>query len=90
MSDSTELQPAPQIDAPRRPGVGTRFGIGLVRFYQRRISPILPASCRYRPTCSQYTLEAIRKYGLFRGSWMGAKRISRCHPFHPGGYDPVP
>lgn len=73
-----------------RPGVAARFGLSLIRFYQRKISPLTPASCRYRPTCSQYTLEAIQKYGLLRGGWMGTRRISRCHPFHPGGYDPVP
>ena len=60
-----------------------------IRFYQRFISPMLPPSCRYTPTCSQYTIEAIRLYGL-RGLWMGLLRIGRCHPYAPGGYDPVP
>lgn len=64
--------------------------MGLIRFYQRRISPLAGASCRFHPTCSQYTLEAVEKYGAARGSWLGARRILRCHPFHPGGYDPVP
>jgi len=62
----------------------------LIKLYQSTISRVLPSSCRYEPTCSQYTLEAIEKYGFFKGGWMGAKRIARCHPFHPGGYDPVP
>jgi putative membrane protein insertion efficiency factor len=64
--------------------------LGLIRFYKRFISPLLPPSCIYHPTCSQYTYEAIDKYGVLRGSWMGFKRILRCHPFAKGGYDPVP
>ena len=66
-----------------------RGALAAIRMYQRWISPFLGASCRYEPTCSRYTEQAIEKYGLFRGSWMGAKRIARCHPWHPGGYDPV-
>ncbi len=62
----------------------------MVRFYQRFISPGLPPSCRFYPTCSEYTLQAITKYGALKGAWLGIKRIGRCHPFHPGGYDPVP
>lgn len=64
--------------------------IGLVRFYQIAISPLFPPSCRYTPTCSQYTLEAIKIHGAFRGTWLGIKRISSCHPFGGSGYDPVP
>jgi putative membrane protein insertion efficiency factor len=66
------------------------LALAMIRFYKRFISPILPSSCIYQPTCSQYTYEAIERYGVIRGSWMGAKRIARCHPFHEGGYDPVP
>lgn len=62
----------------------------LLRAYQRYISPALGNNCIYQPTCSQYTYEAIEKHGVARGSWLGLKRISRCHPFHQGGYDPVP
>jgi putative membrane protein insertion efficiency factor len=64
--------------------------MGAVRFYQKFISPGLPPSCRFYPTCSEYTLQAIAKYGALKGTWLGIKRVGRCHPFHPGGYDPVP
>lgn len=66
------------------------FVLAMIKIYQQTISQVLPPQCRYTPTCSQYTLEAIEKYGFFKGSWLGIKRISRCHPFHEGGYDPVP
>jgi hypothetical protein len=62
----------------------------LIRAYQYLISPVLPPSCRFTPTCSQYAYEAISRYGVMRGGLMAIKRILRCHPFHPGGYDPVP
>lgn len=71
-------------------GSGARAVIVLIRFYQRVISPLFPPSCRYTPSCSQYTLEAVTKYGAARGLFMGGRRLLRCHPFHPGGYDPVP
>jgi putative membrane protein insertion efficiency factor len=61
-----------------------------VRFYQLAISPMLGRNCRYAPTCSQYTIEAIREWGPLKGGWMGLKRISRCHPWGSHGYDPVP
>ncbi len=64
--------------------------LGLIRFYQRVISPLFPPTCRFTPTCSHYSFEAISRYGLFRGGWLSLKRISRCHPFNPGGHDPVP
>jgi putative membrane protein insertion efficiency factor len=63
--------------------------IALIRGYQLAVSPLLPPSCRFTPTCSEYTMEAIKKYGALRGSYLGARRLLRCHPFHPGGYDPV-
>lgn len=62
----------------------------LLRFYKRYLSPLLPSACRFEPTCSVYMYQAIEKYGVIRGGWMGLKRLGRCQPFHPGGYDPVP
>jgi uncharacterized protein len=62
----------------------------LIRFYQLTISRLLPPSCRFTPSCSVYGYEAIEKYGFLKGGWMAMKRIGRCHPFNPGGYDPVP
>ncbi|MEQ1828418.1 MAG: membrane protein insertion efficiency factor YidD [Pirellula sp.] len=62
--------------------------IGLVRFYQRAISPLLGSNCRFTPTCSQYMIEAVEKYGVIRGGFKGVLRICRCHPFRKGGYDP--
>lgn len=62
----------------------------LIRFYQSGISPFLPPSCRYTPTCSHYALEALKKHGLFKGGWLGLKRILSCHPWGKNGYDPVP
>ena len=67
--------------------------LALIRFYRKHISPLTPPSCRYIPTCSQYAMEAIEKYGAAKGGWLALKRISRCHPFHRGEhdfYDPVP
>ncbi|MBQ0146751.1 MAG: membrane protein insertion efficiency factor YidD [Lachnospiraceae bacterium] len=66
--------------------------IELIRFYQKYMSPffILKPPCIYTPSCSEYTLQAIEKYGALKGGWMGFKRILRCNPFHEGGYDPVP
>jgi hypothetical protein len=62
----------------------------LVKFYQRAISPYLPNSCRYVPTCSQYFIDAVKKYGPLKGGWLGTRRILRCHPWGGHGYDPVP
>ena len=63
--------------------------IALLRFYKAGVSPLLPPSCRFVPTCSEYAMEAIERYGALKGSWMGLRRLLRCHPFHPGGFDPV-
>jgi len=67
-----------------------RLALGLIKLYQNTVSKVLPSVCRFQPTCSQYALGAIKKYGFVRGSWLAAKRIVRCNPFTEGGYDPVP
>ncbi len=64
--------------------------LALIHFYQRHISPLLGSNCRYYPTCSHYTADAIERYGALRGGWMGLRRIARCHPWAAGGFDPVP
>ncbi|HHY28676.1 MAG TPA: membrane protein insertion efficiency factor YidD [Desulfitobacterium dehalogenans] len=63
--------------------------VSLIRVYQRYISPLKRPSCRFYPTCSEYSIQAIQKYGVIKGGWKSAVRILKCHPFHPGGYDPV-
>jgi len=62
----------------------------LIGFYQKYISPLKPATCRFYPTCSEYATQALEKYGLLKGLWLSIRRISHCHPFNPGGYDPLP
>jgi putative membrane protein insertion efficiency factor len=72
------------FDVPRR------LAVMVIRIYQKLVSPRLGANCRYSPTCSSYTAEAITKFGVFKGTWLGMKRVGRCHPLREGGYDPVP
>ncbi|WP_079709552.1 membrane protein insertion efficiency factor YidD [Paraliobacillus ryukyuensis] len=64
--------------------------IGIIRFYQKFISPMTSPSCRFQPTCSQYSLESVRRFGAMKGTYLSVRRILKCHPFHPGGFDPVP
>lgn len=64
--------------------------INLIKIYRLFISPLFPPSCRFQPSCSQYCLEAIQRFGVWQGTFLGIKRLLRCHPLHPGGYDPVP
>jgi uncharacterized protein len=78
------------MSAERAPGVAGRMLIGLIRLYQLTFARLLPSSCRFYPSCSQYAIEATRIHGAAKGSWLAAKRVARCHPFHPGGLDPVP
>jgi putative membrane protein insertion efficiency factor len=76
--------------ASRRPPVVVDLLVLLVRVYQRLISPLFPASCRYVPSCSEYAAQALRRHGMVRGLWLAARRIVRCHPWAEGGDDPVP
>ena len=92
MSEAT-----PGTGSGTRRGIVARLGrlaswplILLVRAYQLFLSPLLPPSCRYTPSCSAYAIEALPRHGALRGSWLAVRRIARCHPFRPGGYDPVP
>ncbi len=64
--------------------------IALVKAYRYVVSPLIGPSCRFHPSCSEYAVDALRRFGALRGSWLAARRIARCHPWHPGGYDPVP
>jgi len=66
-----------------------RILVGLIRLYQIFISPLKGQTCRFYPSCSEYSVQALKKYGVIKGSWKSIRRISRCHPFHPGGHDPV-
>ena len=63
--------------------------VAILRLYKLALSPLLPSACRYYPSCSEYMRQAVEKYGVVRGGWMGIKRVARCHPFHQGGLDPV-
>jgi len=69
--------------------IGTRLMIFMLTLYRRLISPLLPASCRFYPSCSCYAIESFKKYGVARGALLTLRRLAKCHPFHPGGYDPV-
>lgn len=68
----------------------TGLGLATIRFYQRNVSGSLPPACRFEPTCSHYSYEAIERYGALRGGWLALRRLVRCNPFHSRGYDPVP
>ena len=73
-----------------RSDIMARLCMLLIKFYQKFISPFTPPVCRFTPTCSQYAYQAFQKYGFFKGGWLALKRILKCHPFHKGGYDPLP
>ena len=78
------------IKAPNELSRPVRVALWLINFYRMAVSPMLPPCCRFEPTCSQYTYQAIARFGLRRGGWLGLKRLARCRPFGPCGYDPVP
>ena len=80
----------PGRQAEARPSAGARMLMGMIAGYRRFISPLLGPHCRFAPSCSAYALEAVRVHGALRGSWLAVRRIARCHPFNPGGLDPVP
>jgi putative membrane protein insertion efficiency factor len=67
-----------------------RVALGAIRLYQRTASRVVPSTCRFTPSCSDYGYEAIERYGVARGGWLALRRVGRCHPLHPGGFDPVP
>jgi len=81
---------APEKKNGTVPGLPARVLIAPIVAYQRFVSPLLGPRCRFAPSCSQYAVEALREYGPTRGVWLAVRRLARCHPFHPGGYDPVP
>lgn len=86
-----EHEERPAVVAPTGLAAVPRFLLILgVRLYQVALSPLLGGSCRYYPSCSAYAIEALERHGAARGSWLAIRRIGRCHPFRPGGYDPVP
>jgi uncharacterized protein len=68
----------------------TRVAVAVITLYQRLLSPLLPRACRFAPTCSEYAKLALVEHGALRGAWLVLRRVVRCHPFHPGGYDPPP
>ncbi len=70
--------------------IGRACGVAAIHFYQRWISLFMPATCRFSPSCSEYAAQAVARHGLVQGGWLTIRRLLRCHPFHPGGYDPVP
>ena len=76
--------------APASPSAAARVLVALIAGYRRFVSPLLAPRCRFEPSCSAYALGAVREHGALRGSWLAVRRVARCHPFHPGGLDPVP
>lgn len=84
------MRAEPGRQAEAGPSAGARMLMGTIAGYRRFISPLLGPHCRFAPSCSAYALEAVREHGALRGSWLAVRRLARCHPFNPGGFDPVP
>jgi len=85
------MTPEPRLTGlPWRTRPSTALLLALIGFYRVAISPWLASACRFQPTCSRYAFQAVERHGPLRGSWLGLRRLFRCHPLHPGGYDPVP
>lgn len=87
---SAETREALPSLAPKAPSAAARAAAGFLRLYKRYVSPLLPRACRFHPTCSEYAREAILRHGFARGAGLALRRLGRCHPFHEGGFDPVP
>ena len=90
VDDSSNSAKRPASKYTRVASLPKRGFIRFVRFYQRAVSPLFPRTCRFVPSCSQYAVVAVSRYGLIKGGWLFLKRITKCGPWHPGGYDPVP
>ena len=79
-----------ELPRETRAGIGTRLAVVLLHGWHRYLSPAVGPACRFEPSCSCYTATAVERYGVMRGLWLGVRRLARCHPYHPGGFDPVP
>lgn len=90
MTDRSLRVESPTLARTGRPGRAARAVIVLLAAYQRVVSPLLGPNCRFHPSCSRYAIEAVGAHGVLRGGWLALRRLSRCHPFHEGGLDPVP
>ncbi len=90
MRDATTIDSSERRTGAVIAALPARFVLALIRLYQLTLSRLLGSRCRFHPSCSHYTAEAVERYGLLRGAWLGVRRVGRCHPFHDGGFDPVP